>query len=93
MEIPELIDIVYSKVLAKYREQIEKDDRCNIMINPEKEKSDLYAQLNDEQKKLLNSYISSLELKSDYINYQLNTLLLHIAIKYGMDLQKTFNEQ
>lgn len=93
MEIPELIDIVYSKVLAKYREQIEKDDRCNIMITPDKEKSALYAQLNDEQKNLLNSYISSLEIKSDYINYQLNTLLLHIAIKYGMDLQKTFNEQ
>ncbi len=88
MEIPELIDIVYSQILDDYREQIEKNDHCIIMTAADKEKSTLTTQLNDEQKKLLNRYVCSLENKYDYISYLLNAFVLQIGIKYGMDLQK-----
>lgn len=93
MEIPELIDIVYNQILDKYREKIEKEDNCIIMKDAGEEKDALLKLLNDEQKKLLNRYSTALENKFEYLNYQLNTFLLYIGIKYGMELQKAFNDE
>lgn len=93
MEIPELIDIVYNQILDKYREKIEKEDNCIIMKDAGEEKDALLKLLNDEQKNLLNRYFTALENKFEYLNYQLNTFLLYIGIKYGMELQKAFNDE
>lgn len=93
MEIPELIDIVYAQILDKYREQIEKNDRCIIMTDADKEKDNLIALLNDEQKHLLNRFSNALETRYEYLNFQLNSIILNIGIKYGMALQKAVNEE
>ena len=93
MEIPELIDIIYDQILNKFREKIEKTDRCIIMTDVDKEKDSLTEQLNDEQKRLLGRYTNALEMRYDYINFQLNSLCLNIGIKYGMALQEAFNEE
>lgn len=93
MHIPELIDIVDSQILGEYLEQIENNDHCIIMTDADEEKAKLSAQLNDEQKKLLDRYTFALENKFDYIRYLLNTFVLQIGIKYGMDLQKAYNEE
>lgn len=93
MEIPELIDIVYSQIVDKYRDQIEKNDRCIIMTDTDNEKNNLTAQLNDEQNKLLKRYTHALEMRYEYINFQLNSLILNIGIKYGMELQKALSNE
>lgn len=92
MEIPELIDIIYGQVLDKYRKQLEKDDQSHINKRVEKDKLALTQQLNDLQKELLDNYTLAVEDRLDYIYYKLNTYLLNLGIKYGMNLQKALDK-
>lgn len=36
-------------------------------------------------------YVSALELRYDYINYEMNKFVLNVGIKYGMELQKALD--
>ncbi len=90
MEIPELIDIIYAQVLHRLRERIEKEDH-SIITSVDNERSALSEKLNEEQEKLLGMYVSALELRYDYINYEMNKFVLNVGIKYGMELKKALD--
>lgn len=67
MVIPELIDIIYSQIIHKYREKIERDDECIVMTEADKDKEILCEKLNEEQKNFWD--ITPARLKTNSIIY------------------------
>ena len=92
MQMPMLFDVVDLHLLSKWRDEIEREENCNIMGDPQEAKTILAGKLNDEQKKLLDSFELALINRLDYIYYLLCRQLFYFALKAGTDFQKALDE-
>lgn len=88
MEIFELYDVLEAYMVSEWREQIEKEDKRGFIKQSGEEKYVLKAQLNDEQKKLLDGYSLNLENAYEDTFYEICKNLFYFAFKAGMDFQK-----
>ncbi len=92
MRIPTLFDVVELHLMSDWRKEIEENENCNIMGDPQEVKKKLAEELGSEQKKLLNSFELAMINRYDCIYYFLCKQLFHFAVNAGMDFQKVIDE-
>lgn len=91
MQIPTLFDAIDMYLLNNWRKEIEKNESCNIMGDPQITKETLAAELNGDQKKLLNDFELAMINRYDNIYYFLCNRLFNFAFNGGMEFQKALD--
>ncbi len=92
MEYSEIYDLLEMKKLGKYREELEKDENDNFNISMQESRELLVKKLGSDDIKLLDKYKFDIDMRNDYINYQVGIIVLNYGIKIGMQLQSAFEE-
>lgn len=93
MEISKIYDMIEKSFLSGWLEEIEKEENNVFKKDVDESRRELYAQLNEEQKKLAVSLERVLELYWEYVYYNINIRVLNVGIETGMQLQQAFAKQ
>ena len=93
MESSKIYDLFENNLLYKWLEEFEKEENNVFKKDVEESKRELYEQINEEQKKLVNKLEVTLDWYWEFVYYNVNIRLLNLGIKIGMQLQQAFDEQ
>ena len=87
-----LFDLLQAKLLYNFREELEQQNGDNFSRWVNEARKELENKLNEKQLKLVDKYVSSINLREEEINFNVGIKTLNYGIKIGMQLQKAFDQ-
>ncbi len=93
MKDSRLLDYLEREELYKEHSAAIEKDECGFRKQEEELKEELLPMLSAEGKEKLKYYSLSIENKSDAAHYSAKYKLLCVALKIGMEIQKSFDEE
>lgn len=91
MEDSLLYDLLEAKLLYNFRAELEQQNGDNFSRWVNEARKELENKLSEKQLKLVDKYVSSVNLREEEINFNMGIRTLNYGIKIGMQLQKAFD--
>lgn len=91
MEKSLIYELLSIKYITKYRAELEKEEDDNLTKWYNAARLALEEKLDAEQMKLLKKYNFNYGMREEYIDFQVDIMVLNYGIKIGMELQKALD--